>query len=57
MGTTISSKPSVLGADLFGGDVVIEFHDGKIAVYSSTFLYASLPNAHELPSIDENFND
>jgi hypothetical protein len=37
-----------IDADRFRGDVIITFHDERAAVFSAAFLYASLPQAHEI---------
>jgi hypothetical protein len=46
MGT--ASECVVVYAERVGGNVVIEFNDGKCALYSASFLHAMLAQAAEL---------
>lgn len=40
--------PRILTAERLTGGVVIQFSDGKCALYSASLLYDTLPKAEEL---------
>jgi hypothetical protein len=42
----------VVYAERVGGNVIIEFNDGKCALYSASFLYSMLTLATELGAPD-----
>ena len=41
----------VVDCDMFHGDVLITFEDGRMGIYSAELLHATLPQAEEV--IDE----
>jgi hypothetical protein len=42
----------VVYAERVGGDVIIEFNDGKCALYSASFLHSMLTEATEMDASD-----
>jgi hypothetical protein len=42
----------VVYAERVGGDVIIEFNDGKSALYSASFLHSMLTQATEMDASD-----
>jgi hypothetical protein len=42
----------VVYAERVGGDVIIEFNDGKYALYSASFLHSMLTEATQLDTSD-----
>jgi len=42
----------VIYAERVGGDVIIEFNDGKSALYSASFLHSVMTEAAELDTSD-----
>jgi hypothetical protein len=42
------TAPRIVTAERLSGGVVIQVEDGRCALYSSTLLYATLPQAEEL---------
>ena len=42
----------VVYAERVGGDVIIEFNDGKCALYSASFLHSILTQATEMDAPD-----
>jgi hypothetical protein len=51
------SKVRVTAIDRLSGDAVISFQDNRTAVFSASFLYASLPQAQELFESELEFDD
>jgi hypothetical protein len=47
----------VCSAELFRNGIIITFADGKSALFSADFLYASLPQAQELIDQDDDEPD
>jgi hypothetical protein len=45
----IQPTPRVLSAERLERGVIIDFEDGKSAVYSASLLYSVLPRAERLP--------
>ena len=47
-----ASECVVVYAERVGGNVIIEFNDGKCALYSASFLHSMLTQATELDASD-----
>jgi len=47
-----ASECVVIYAERVGGNVIIEFNDGKCALYSASFLHSMLTQATELDASD-----
>ena len=50
--TETACECAVVYAERVGGDVIIEFNDGKSALYSASFLHSILAQAIELDGAD-----
>jgi hypothetical protein len=45
--------PQLIAAERVGGELVITFDNGKFGLYSAALLYATLPQAQEIPDEPE----
>ena len=43
-----SSRPRVVSADIFNGDLLIAFADQRTAIFPAAFLHSAIPQVQEI---------